>query len=860
MPRLFRKLFRRRTLDRELEAELAFHRQMAEAAGNSIPLGNSLRIREASGEPWRFTFLESLWTDAVYGFRGLRRNPILTLTAIVAVALGIGSTTAVFSLVNAVLLKPAPVPDPDSFVQLNAPATPSKFAFLRQQTAVLREVSAYMPAVMNLTGVVAAQQVQTMQLSADAFRCWGLRILHGRAFTSQEDSPGGSRVALLSEGFWQRMFAADPHMLGATVALNGDVYTVIGIAAANPFLLEQGLPPEVYVPFQVDLNSPDQTVRFRITARLQPGVSLEQANAQLAVATAAYRSSFPKSLGPQDVFSVELYRDAFAAGNRQLFLILAGAVALVLLIACANVANLLLVRAQSRRREIAIRAAIGAGRGRVVRQLLTESLLLSLAGGALGLLLGYGGIRALLAVNTAGLPRVGDAGIAVGIDWRLMMFALGISLLTGLVFGALPAIQASRLDLATMQAAGPAHNTTRKALVVSELALAVILMAGAALLIRTFAALYSVDRGFDTANLITMRMKLIGAKFQKASVVADSMHAGLERVRALPGVESASATYFIPLQTAIAANVDIAGRPVIGKSLSGWVPVSPGYFEVLRIPLQRGRPFNDRDDSAAPPVAIINASMARAYWADADPLGDRIVIGRGRPQFRDEPAREIIGVVGDIRDRQLYAEPQPTVYVSQAQITDAMNAFLVRIQPVAWIVRVGGVRSRNPALSASIREQLQQSTGLPAGEVRSMEQVVSLSTARQRFNMLLMSVFGSAAVLLAAIGIYGMMAYSVEQRRREIGIRIALGAAAGRVRRAIVSEGLRLALTGIAAGLAAAFALTRFLASLLYGVPPRDPLVFASVPVLLGIVALFAVWLPAMRASRVDPLKGLRHE
>ena len=851
MRRLFLKLSRRRTLDRELEAELAFHREMAQAGGSSIPLGSTLQIKEASGDPWRFTLLESLWRDVVYGVRGLSRSPVLVLIAVLAAALGMGSTTAVFSLVNAVLLKPVPVPDPDSLVALNPAGTPEKFAFWREQISALQDISAYMPALMNYTASSTrgnvAEQVQTMQMSADAFRCWGTRVLRGRGFAPEEDIPGGPRVTLLGEGFWTRSYARDTQILGKTVSLNGDVYMVIGIAADSPFLLEQGRLPDVYVPFQLNITAPDPGLRFRVTARLAPGVSLEQVNTQLQASAQGFRARFPRELGPQDRFTAMRYRDYAAGGTGSLPMVLLSAVGLVLLIACANVANLLLVRSESRRREIAIRAAIGAGRGRIVRQLLTESLLLSFAGGALGLLLGYGGIRALLAVNTAGFPRVGEGGIAVGIDWRVLLFALGISVLTGIVFGALPAIKASRVDLASMQTSGPCHNQTRPALVVCEVALAVVLLVGSALLIRTFVALYSVDRGFDTRNVITMPMN-----FQKAAAVAGAVRDGLERIRALPGVEAASATYFVPLQTAIAVNFD--GR---SSGPAGWAPVAPGYFDVLRVPVKRGRAFNDHDDSAAPPVVVINESMAKAYWRGADPLGDHIVIGRGRPQFREEPARQIVGVVGDIRDRQLYYGPQPTMYVPQAQITDAMNAFLVRIQPMAWILRTG---EQPRALVPAIREQLRQATGLPAGEVRSMDQVVSLSTARQRFNMLLMTVFGSTALLLASIGIYGLLAYSVEQRTREIGIRLALGAAAGRVRNAVVWEGLRLALAGVIIGIALAFALARLLASFLYGVEVHDPMAFLSVPLVLVVVALFAVWFPATRASQIDPIRALRYE
>ena len=863
MRRFLKRLGRRRNLERELEAELAFHHEMAQAAGNSIPLGNTLLIRERSVDPWRFSLLEDLWRDAAYGIRSLRRSPMLFLVAVLAMALGIGSATAVFSLVNAVLLKPVPVPDPRSFVELMSPVgagtSPAQFAWWREQTGVVHDVSAYMPGTVNYASGDEIQELNSMQVSAAALDCWGTRILRGRGFTSEEDAPRGPHAVILGEDFWRRRFAQDSRVLGRTITLNGDAYTVIGVAADSAFLLEQGALPEVYVPLQIDPGSRDPNLNraFRVAARLNKGVSLAHANASVQASASGFNATFPGKLRPGERFSVVPYRQYLAGGDFPLLKVLMGAVGLVLLIACANVANLLLVRSETRRREIAIRTAIGAGRLRILRQLLAESLLLALAGGALGSVVGYAGVRALLAINTAGLPRLGENGAAVGIDGRVLLFALGISVLTGIVFGLAPAIKGSRAGLSGMGIAGPSSNTLRGALVVAETGLAVLLLAGSALLIRTFVKLYSVAPGFDAGNVITMRMKMTGARFQKAAAVGDAMRDGLERIRALPGVEAAAATYFIPLQTAIASSFDVVGEPPGPPRVAGWVPVSSGYFETFRIPVKRGRAFTDRDDSASPPVAVINEAMAKLYWKGADPLQSRIVIGSGRPQFRGEPERQIVGVVGDIHDTQLSSQPRPTMYVPQAQIPDGMNALLVRIQPVAWIVRT---RGEPQALVPAIRRQLRQETGLPVAEVRPMSGVVANSRATQRFNMLLMTAFGGAALLLAAIGIYGLMAYSVEQRSREIGIRLALGAETKRLRNRVVIEGMRLALAGVAIGVAAAFGLTRFLASLLYGVPPRDPLVFATVPFILGAVACAAVWIPARRASRIDPIQALRHE
>jgi len=821
--------------------------------------------------------------DVKHSIRMFVKSPGFTFTAVAALALGIGATTAIFSIVNAVLLKPMPVFDPDRFVMLQntfvsdkgeagsgPAASPAKFMHWRAQSSVLQDVSAFRTGVMNYTGGEVAEQLRSMQMSADSFKAWGMTILRGRSFTQQEDLPDGPHVALISQDLWQRRFASDPQILGKTISLSGDPYTVIGVMASNPAMLEFGLPTEVYVPFQLDPNTTDQGHYFQAVGRLKPGVSIEQAKARLQASAGEYRARFPNALGPKNGFSVALYREAIVGDIRSVLLVLLGAVTLVLLIACANVANLLLVRATGRRREIAIRTAIGAGRGRMIRQLLTESVLLSFAGGGLGLLLGYAGIRALLAVNTAGLPRVGADGIAVAMDWRVIAFAVLVSLATGIIFGLFPALQGSRADLNTVlkdssgrSGTGLRQNKARAALVVSEVGLAVILLVGSALLIRTFVALYAVDPGFDTKNVITMRMSMTGTKYLKSMGVADSMRDGLERIRALPGVLLASATCCVPLQGGYGLPFNIVGKPPVQGPYTGgggWSTVAPGFFEVFKIPVKRGRSFNDRDDDKSPPVVVINEAMAKQYWKDADPLKDRILIGGGAAnmkELKDEPARQIIGIVGDVRQGALNSPPGSIMYVPQRQITDAINALNVRLTPVAWVVRT---QTDPHSLVPAIREQLRQVTGLPVSDVRSMDEVVSLSTARQRFNMLLMTVFGSAALLLAAIGIYGLMAYSVEQRTQEIGIRLALGAEAGQVRNMIVRQGMGLALVGVVAGIGAAWALSRVIESFLFGVKARDPLVFLAVPAALSVVALLAVWLPASRASRVNPVESLRYE
>jgi putative ABC transport system permease protein len=825
--------------------------------------------RDERGLPW----LESLFTDVRYAVRGLRKSAGFTLTAVAALAVGIGSTTAIFSIVNALLLKPLPFPDPDRLMMLTIAdgtdrripvSSPAMFAHSRAQTGVLWDISAVVPddTVMNYTGGEVVEQWRSMRVSADFFDCTGFRFLHGRAFSAKEDSPNGPRVVAIDQGLWARRFASDPAIIGRTVSLNEIAHTVVGIVAPSPAFREFGMTPEVYVPMRLDPNSGDLGGYFMSVARLKPGVTLEQTRLYLRASTANYRAKFPGSLEPNQSFSVTPLREFVTGELRPMLLVLLGAVGLVLLIACANVANLLLARAAVRRREIGIRAAIGAGRGRIVRQLLTESVLLAVMGGGSGLLLGYGGIRMLLATNTADFPLVGDKGETVLLDWRVAGFVLAVSLFTAVLFGLFPALRGSRVDLNAFlkdggKGSGLRQSRARAALVVSEVSLAVILLVGSALLIRSFVALYRVDRGFETKNVMTMQTLLGGPKYATSAGVADTIRLGLERIRAIPGVAAASAGAQVPLQGTSDLPFDVVGQ-VDPPGAAGWAAISPGYFEVFNIAVKRGREFNDRDTGSSAPVVVINETMAKQFWKDRDPLNGRIKIGRDvMKDLKDEPVRQIIGIVADVRDTGLQNVPRPVMYVPQAQVPDTFTAAFFRDDFTNWIVRT---RTDPHKLAPEIQKQLREATGLPVSNLLMMDQVVSRSIARQRFSLLLMAVFGGAALLLAAMGIYGLMAYTVEQRTHEIGIRLALGADAKQVRRMVVRQGMGLAMMGAAIGIAASWALARTLESLLFGVKARDPLVFIAVPLVLGAVALWAVWLPALRSSRVDPLVALRYE
>jgi putative ABC transport system permease protein len=824
--------------------------------------------------------MESFIRDLKQSLRMFAQSPAFTLAAVAALTLGIGANTAIFSVVNAVLLKPVGVADPDRVVVFvntspNGPggpaASPAKFAHYRRQTDIVQDVSAFTMGVMNFTGGTFPEQLKSARVSADFLKLMGAPVLLGRGFTADEDQPQGPKVTVISRALWESRFNADPNIVGKSISLGSEPYTIVGVLDTFD-LRDYGATPQVYTLFQFDPNSADQGHYFQAMARLEPGVTVQQANARLQASANDFRAKFPKAIGPKAGFGVLTIRESLVRGDvKSSLYVYLGAVGFVLLIACANVANLLLVRATGRRREIAIRAAIGGSRGRIIRQLLTESVVLSFVGGVFGLLLGWAGIRALLSINTADLPRVGTNGDMVGLDWRVVAFTIAVSLVTGILFGLIPAMQSSKTDLTTTlkessgrSGTGVRQNKIRSVLVVVEVALALVLLVGSALLIRTAMALGRVDPGFDTKNVLTMRMSLKGAQFEKAQAVDQLVRNGVERLKTIPGVVEASATCCVPLQGGYGLPFRIVGRPLAADSQGpyhgggGWSTISPGYFESFKIPVKRGRTFNDRDTGASTKVVIINEAMAKQYWPTADPLADKLLIGQGvMREFAAETDRQIVGVVADTKAGGLDSEPQPQMWIPQSQVPDLANALNVSLTPIAWIVRT---QVPPQSLSNQIQETLRQTTGLPVTDVESMDSIVSTSVSRQRFNMWVMSVFGGCALLLAAIGIYGLMAYSVEQRTQEIGIRLALGAPLAQVQRMVIVQGMALSLAGIVIGLAAAFAVARVISSFLFGVTAKDPLAFSAVPLVLTLVAFVAVWLPARRASKVDPIIALRAE
>ncbi len=805
----------------------------------------------------------------------LAKNPGFAFVAVLTLALGIGANTAIFSVVNTVLLQPLPYPQPDRIVQLQTsfPGGGSgvtsipKYMAWRDLTQVFDDASLYDLGVgrMNMTGGDRPEQISGIHVSANYFQLFGARVARGRTFTADDDIPNGPHVAVISSGLWHSRYGGDPNMVGKNIEIGATPYEVIGILDPS-FRWDPAM--DIWLPLQADPNSANQGNYLLSAARLKPGVSIAQAKAAMSVAAEAFRKKFPRSLGPRNGFTVQSMEEAAVANVKSALLLLLGTVAFVLLIACANIANLLLARAAVRRREIAIRAALGAGRRRIINQLLTESVLLSLAGGALGLVFGYFGVRALLAMNPGNIPRIGEKGAGLTMDWRILVFTLVLSILTGILFGLIPAIHASRLDLnitlnesGARSGSGFRQNKARAILVVTEMALALILLVGSALLIRTYIALRNVQPGFDRHNILTMNMSLNDARYQKTAGVALLVRDGVERIESLPGVESAATTCSLPLEPSFGLGFAIEGRPdtdIQNRPGGAWRSVSANYFSVFRIPILRGRAFTDHDDTGATPVVLINEALAKQFWPKSDPVGSRITIGKDAgPQFA-EPPRQIIGVVGDVRDGGLNQNPFPIMYIPVAQVTDGMTALNEEILPIMWVVRT---KVAPYSLSADIQRELRvASAGLPVGHIRSMDQVVVESTARNDFNTTLLTIFAGVALLLAAIGIYGLMAYTVQQRTQEIGIRMALGAGPGNVRNMIVLQGMKLALVGVFLGVAAAFALTRLMASMIYGVKTWDPVVFITVTILLSAVALFATYVPARRAAHVSPLVALRYE
>ncbi|HLK68903.1 MAG TPA: ABC transporter permease [Bryobacteraceae bacterium] len=802
--------------------------------------------------------LSSLLRDLQYGLRTLARNPGFAFVSVLALALGIGANTAIFTVVNSVLLQPLRYRHPEQLIVIrerNLKAgfpqfslSPGNYLDFRDHNHTFSGIAAFDRQGFNMLSGTEPERLRGSRVTIDFFDVLGRQPAIGRAFTAAEGQVGSNRVVILSYGLWQRRFAGSAGVLGQTVKLNGNLYTVVGVMPSD---FEFPARVELWTPVAMDLQNWQQRGGHYLggLGRLKDGSSLSAARADLNAIAARAEQQFPNSNSGWDTTLLSL-QESTVGSIRPAMLTLSAAVGFVLLIACVNLANLLLSRSSARRREIGIRSSLGAGRGRLIRQLLTESLLLSALGAIVGLVLAWGGTKLLTGIAPNILPRAQE----ISVDRLVMAFTGAIAILTGILFGLAPAVQMAKADLIGAlreggrgNAIGFRRNQLRSALVIGEVALALVLLSGAGLLMRSFYQLQSVDAGFDPHGVLTFRTNLPAAKYKDDGPQAAFYRSSLERIRSLPGVSVAGAAQIFPLSgdDYVLSFVQLGKPPVpVGNQPSAAYYVStPGYFDALRIPLKAGRQFNEHDDVSAPPVAIISETMAQRFYANENPIGQRIQMGNG-----SKPA-EIVGIVGDVRDQALEVKGRVAVYEPAAQVPFSGMYFAVRTEgdPAALI---SAVRATIHSLDSE----------LPIDGIGTVDALVASSLSQRRFAMVLMAIFAGLALILAMLGIYGVISYSVTQATQEIGIRMALGARRGDVLRIVFGYAGVLLAVGLSLGIAATFGTARLLASQLFEIKPSDPVTYSAVALVLLATGLAACAIPAWRAMRVDPLVALRNE
>ena len=880
VPLRLRSLFRRQQVEQELDEELRYHleRQIEVNLGSGMTtedaryaalraMGGIEQQKERSRDMRRVNLIEDLVRDLQYGNRVLAKSPVFTSVAVLTLALGIGANTAIFSVVNELLLRPLPFRDAERIVMLwevtpegrhQNTTSRANFRNWREQSTAFEEMAAFSDQRLSLTGDGDPEEVSVQLATPELFPVLGVNPILGRTLM-QEDGRAGSAGVVLGYGIWQRRFGGDPQILGKPITLNGISFNVVGIMPAGfqwhiRSRSGTGKPAEMWAVLTMPTAGPALLGRFlSVVARLRPGASLEQATSEMKTIEARIEQDAPQY---NKGFGVEILplREQFVGNVRSALLILLGAVGFVLLIACANVANLTLSRAAARQKEIALRAALGASRLRIVRQLLTESLLLALLGSMLGLGLAWCGIKALVAISPRDLVNLQG----VSINLTVLGWTLAVSLATGIIFGIAPALEAARLNLNDALKEGGKRDVGRGArssrlrnvLVVAEVALALVLLVSAGLLVKSFSRLRNIHTGFDTENVLTMVVHLAGARYKEDPQVVGFFRQASARISAIPGVRAVGIVNYLPLYGGLGSSTgfSIEGQPELppGEGPITNVRVSDaGYFEAIGVPLLRGRNFTDFESSEAKHVIIISDSLARQYFPGEDPLGKRISV-----EMFDKPnPTQIIGVVGDVRYDSLTNEAEPTVYYPHPELTYEFMTLVIRT--------AGDSAAITPAVRSVLHEI---DPNQPVSDVRTMDQVMGETLARARFNTLLLALFAGLAMLLAAVGIFGVMNYSVNLRTREIGIMLALGAQPGRILTLILRQGLVLTLTGIALGVAGALLLTRVMSGMLFGVEATDPLTFAAIVVLLSVVSVIACYLPARRATRVDPVIALRYE
>jgi putative ABC transport system permease protein len=811
----------------------------------------------------RLRLSETIWRDTLYALRTMRKKPAFVATAVLTLALAIGGNTAIFTVIRAVLLKPLRYQDSDRLVRISGGATPTRFAEMQAGAHSFTALGAFSGQEdLTLSGSAEPEVLNGVRVSASFLQILGVDPLRGRGFRPEEDAPGGAPVVMISAELWQRRFSGDPRIVGKTATLSATPYVIIGV-----------LPPHFQFPFpDVDLwlTAPSESSRFppksralspflTIFGRLKPGVSLAQANAELKVIRRQYAMGHPAMLDarPKTPVEVTAMKDDLVAKVRSMLWLLFGAVGFVLLIACANVASLLLARAASRSREMAVRSALGAARSRLIGQLLAESLLLSFAGGILGVLLAAWSLRAIPLIASLNLPRVGE----IHLDWMVLGFAAALSVATGVFFGLAPSLAASRPDLVrVLRATGEIADqgaprgiltglNVRGLLLVGQVALSIVLLIGAALLIESVSRLRGLDVGFNPANLLTMQLSLPPVRYDTAQKRISFFQELVRQVGTSPGIRGVAAATSLPMMGYAGTPVQDAGKPLLklnDRLIATVLAIAPGYFRTLEIPLKRGRDFTGQDTEDAQRVVIIDEALARRFWPayphGQDPVGQRLWVGGVNPK----PA-QIVGVVADVHQNLEGSAWPETVYVSFAQSPPPFAMLAVRT--------VGDPLRFTSAVREQVRA-LDKDQGISA--VRSMDDLVEEQVGQRRLLVMLLGSFAGVALLLALIGIYGVIAYSVAQRTREMGIRRALGAQQSDILRLVVAQGFRLALAGVAVGIAGAYGLTRLMQSLLFHVSATDPATFAGVALLFLLVALAASYFPARRATRIDPMAALR--
>ena len=814
--------------------------------------------------------MNTLWQDLRYGARMLMKHPGFTAVAVITLVLGIGANTAIFSVVNAVLLRPLPYRDAARIVVIEEitsarkriQATPANFVDWRNQNTVFQHLAAIFTRTANLALADESERINLAMTSANFFDVFGAQAEHGRLFIPEDEQAGHPAIVVISRGLWQRRFGGEPDLVGKPITLDGKSYTVAGIAPAGfqyPDKTDAWVPPFNLVPMLSATMNVERARGFGFlstVALLKPGVSLEQAKAEMETITGRLREQYPETNNNRFDRVVTLHTYLVGDTSEVLWLLL-GAVGFVLLIACANVANLMLVRATSRQKEIAIRTALGATRLRIVRQLLTESLLLALIGGGFGLLLALWGVDLLTRLLPKDFPRLAD----INLDFKVFGFTILVSVITGIVFGFAPAWQVSRTDVheslkeTARGTIGGIRNRLRSVFVVAEVALSLVLLVGAGLLFRSFLELQAVNTGFNPQQVLTLKINPSGTNYREDPQYIAFYQQVEGRLRAIAGVQTVGAINTLPLDKGPTFGFRVEGRPPLRIDqlpIANYRNVSSDYFRALNIPILQGRSFEEHDNLSAPWVALINQATADTDFAGENPVGKRINFGG--VDSKNQPIWfEIVGVVANVRSLELQEAAVPEVYTAAWQDAFSTMSFVIRTT-----IESGGEPA---ALAAAARQAVQEvDKAQPVSDIRTMENIVSEAVTQPRFNLILLGIFGGIALLLSASGIYGVMAYTVSQRTHEIGIRMALGAQAGNVLRMVMKQGFRLTVIGIALGLVASLLLTRYLSSLLFGISATDGLTFTVVALFLTGVALVACFVPARRASRTDPMEALRYE